>query len=373
MNITIISCFDTYEHRVELLKRTLEADGYPVSVVMSNFRHIKKCVRTDAPEGYTLVPAHPYYRNLSVDRLWSHDRFAKDALTCAERQKPDILWVLAPPNSLVKQAARFKQRHPEAKLVLDMIDMWPETMPISRFKNTLPFHLWQNLRDDFVNQADMVVTECQLFQQSLRNACDPKKLHTLYLARDFQFDHRDAQPPTDHISLCYLGSINNIIDIPCIGTILRQMDEPVELHIIGDGERREFLCQTAQEAGAKVTYHGIIEDLQEKQDIFRQCHAGLNIMKESVYVGLTMKSMDYFAASLPILNNIHGDTWDFVERYPIGINFAPDKPITGADIRQLQTQRKQVRAFYDNYFTEEVFLKRVRELLENLLGHPAIS
>lgn len=370
MNITIISCFDTYEHRVELLKRTLEADGHAVSVILSNFQHIKKCVRTDAPAGCELIPAHPYYKNLSIDRLWSHDRFAKDALACAERKAPDLLWVLAPPNSLVKQAARYKQRHPDVKLVLDLIDMWPETMPISRFKNTLPFRLWRDLRDDFVNQADMIVTECQLFWKSLQSACAPEKLHTLYLARDFQYDPREAQPPADHISLCYLGSINNIIDIPCIGTILQQMDEPVELHIIGDGERREQLCQTAQAAGAQVVYHGILEDLREKQDIFRQCHAGLNIMKDSVYVGLTMKSMDYFAASLPILNNIHGDTWDFVERYPIGLNIAPDRTISGAEIRKLQLQRRQVRTFYDAYFSEEVFQKRVRELLLELAGQP---
>ena len=61
-------------------------------------------------------------------------------------------------------------------------------------------------------------------------------------------------------------------------------------------------------AGAEVFYHGKVFDSKEKNRIFETCHYGLNIMKDSVFVGLTMKSMDYFEG-LPIINNIQGDTW----------------------------------------------------------------
>ena len=139
MNITIVNCFDTYEHRVELLKRTLEAEGHRVTVVTANFRHMKKCLRTECPPGFELVKTRPYYRNLSVARMRSHDAFAKDAIACAAGKDPDLLWVLVPPNSLVKRAALYKKKNPDKKLVLDFIDMWPESMPMTRFKNLPPF------------------------------------------------------------------------------------------------------------------------------------------------------------------------------------------------------------------------------------------
>ncbi len=366
MNITIVNCFDTYEHRVELLKRTLEAEGHRVSVVTSNFRHMKKCLRTECPPDFELVKARPYYKNLSIARLRSHAAFAKAALICVAEKDPELLWVLVPPNSLVKRAAIYKKKHPDKKLVLDFIDMWPESMPITRFKELPPFTAWRSLRDRYVNEADMVVTECSLFWETLEKSCPREKLQTLYLARDFQLYHFVNTPPKDKIALCYLGSINNIIDIPCIGEIIRKFDLPVELHIIGDGEKREELCETARNAGAEVIFHGIIYDPKKKQAIFDRCHAGLNIMKSSVYVGLTMKSMDYFAASLPVINNIQGDTWDFIEQHPIGINYSPETRLSSAKLQILQSRREQVRAFYDTYFSERVFAIRVREILKAL-------
>ena len=89
-------------------------------------------------------------------------------------------------------------------------------------------------------------------------------------------------------------------------------------------------------------------------------------MNSSVYVGLTMKSMDYFAASLPVINNIQGDTWNFIEQHPIGINYSPETKLSGAKLQILQSRREQIRAFYDTYFSEKVFAIRVREILKEL-------
>ena len=197
MNITIVNCFDTYEHRVELLKRTLEAEGHRVSVVTSNFRHMKKCLRTECPPDFELVKARPYYKNLSIARLRSHAAFAKAALICVAEKDPELLWVLVPPNSLVKRAAIYKKKHPDKKLVLDFIDMWPESMPITRFKELPPFTAWRSLRDRYVNAADMVVTECSLFWETLEKSCPREKLQTLYLARDFQLYRFVNTPPKD--------------------------------------------------------------------------------------------------------------------------------------------------------------------------------
>ncbi len=180
-----------------------------------------------------------------------------------------------------------------------------------------------------------------------------RKLQTLYLARDFQLYRFVNTPPKDKIALCYLGSINNIIDIPCIGEIIRKFDLPVELHIIGDGEKREELCETARNAGAEVIFHGIIYDPKKKQAIFDRCHAGLNIMKSSVYVGLTMKSMDYFAASLPVINNIQEIPGISLSSIPLVSTTAGDQ-VVQCKASNLQSRREQVRAFTTLTFRKSI-------------------
>lgn len=50
MNVVIVNCFDTYEHRVDLLHRFFKKQGDHVKVYTSTFRHFEKVERTDKKE-----------------------------------------------------------------------------------------------------------------------------------------------------------------------------------------------------------------------------------------------------------------------------------------------------------------------------------
>ena len=363
-DVVIVSCSETLEHRVELLKRYFESKGRTVHVITSDWEHFHKRTRTQCPDGYEMIHVRPYQKNLSVDRLLSHYEFAWKVYGRLEELNPKLIWALIPPNSLAKFTAKYKKAHSNVKLVMDLIDMWPESMPISRFKTLPPFAIWRKLRDDHVGQADAVVTECKLYQSTLKDHCAPEKMHTLYLARDWSELLGSANPPEGRIALCYLGSINNIIDIDCIEGITRSLGGSVDLHIVGDGEKRALLVDAAAAAGANVIFHGKVYDREEKQKIMNQCHAGLNIMKKSVFVGLTMKSMDYFECGIPILNNIRGDTWQFVEEYGIGINISDDVEIFPEQILRLQENREKVHKFGKARFDITVF----NEMLDQITG-----
>ena len=360
MNVVIVNCFDTYEHRVDLLHNFFENRGDKVIVYTSTFRHFEKVERTDNKENFVYIKANPYYKNMSPQRLWSHHKLSKDIFKDLSKENLDLLWVLIPPNSFTKDAAKYKKKHPNTKLIFDVIDMWPETMPVQKIKNLPPIKAWGHLRNKWINVADHVVTECELYQTKLVNYVDKSKMTTVYLAREIKEFKGNPNPPEDKTALCYLGSINNIIDIPTICDIVKELKKtkPVVLHIIGDGEKREELIKTAEENGAEVIYHGKVYDSDEKQKIFDSCHYGLNIMKESVFVGLTMKSMDYFEAGLPIINNIHGDTWDMVDKYGVGVNFN-DANFEGESVRT------NVRSFFEEKLSVNEFEMKVAEITNN--------
>ena len=365
MNIHILNAFDTYEHRVDLLYHAFIKQGHCVKVWESDYRHIEKKYRDDEKTDFQFIHANAYKKNFSVQRLWSHYKLSKDVekLLEQEAEQIDLLWVLIPPNSFAKAAAQLKRKYNHIKLVFDLIDLWPETMPIAKIKDFWPFSMWKGLRDNYLCEGDHIVTECNLYRTVLQKQLAQKECTTLYLARAVGENVSVPNLPADRINLCYLGSINNIIDIPAIERIVKKVIEniPVSLHIIGDGEKREELIETIQSTGADVVYHGKLYDKMDKQKVFDQCHYGLNIMKENVCVGLTMKSMDYFEAGLPIINNIHGDTWDAVKQEGIGIN-ETDNFVE--EILDLSIDRRRLaRQFFENNLSADCFERKVKEIV----------
>jgi len=349
MDVVIVNCFDTYEHRVDYICDFFRKRGDRVKVYTSNFRHFEKKVRDDSKEGYIYIKAIPYYKNISVIRMVSHFKLSKDIFKCLKNETADLIWVLIPPNSFIKSIYKYKKRNAASKIVFDVIDMWPETFPINKVEWIPLIKMWKNMRDKWISKADFLITECDLYQDKFNSIISKNKVKTIYLAREIKPFTGKPNLPKDKLVLCYLGSINNIIDIPTIVNIINFFKKNliVELHIIGDGEKREKLISEASGAGATVIYHGKVFDAEEKQKIFDTCHFGLNIMKDSVYVGLTMKSIDYFEAGLPIINNIHGDTWHFVEENKVGINVDGLGLVFSIDNLEI---REKVRHFYEDKF-----------------------
>ncbi len=369
MEIVIVNCFETYENRVELLQAFFENTGNNVTVYTADYCHFKKCKRTSAPKNFHLVSTKPYQKNLSVGRLASHADFAKKVYSLLEEkiEQIDMIWVMLPPNSLTKRMADLKQKYGRVCMIFDVIDMWPETMPLRSAERIWPLTRWKKLRNKNLKYADAVVTECCLYQEKIKDYVDRDKLFNLYFAKRQTTPIQTGERSRDCMELCYLGSINNIIDIEVIEKIIAQLSErmQVKLHVIGGGERKELLLESAKTAGAEVEYHGIVFDDSEKGKILSRCHFGLNIMKDSVFVGLTMKSMDYFAIGLPMINNIKGDTHDIIEENGFGVNYPFDTNVL-MKVSEQEELRLRMRHFYEEHFSVQAFEKELFHIMESI-------
>lgn len=370
-----ISCTHHYRERTAPVEAVLQEKGYACTYITSDFNHNTKSHYTvDNLPQCIQIPTMPYTRNISPQRIFSHIRFARDTFEKVRQLQPDLVYVEVPPNSLCRQAARYKKKHPETKLILDIFDMWPESFPNNRAKHllALPFRVWAQFRNKGLPQADLVITECDLFRNRLQKHLENTPSQTLYLCRPgATTDTVRPVADTEAIHLCYLGSINNIIDIPTIAALIGQVQKlrPVVLHIIGDGETRDEFIAAVEATGAQVQFHGKIYDAAQKQAIFDRCSFGLNIMKDSVFIGLTMKSLDYFAGGLPIINTIAGDTADLVTQRGIGVHVRRDDiPATAAEIAastpetNLQMRQATLSCFRE-LFEENIFRQKLQQLL----------
>lgn len=379
----LISCFDWYHARLSPIEDELKKKGYSVMVLTSDFDHLNKCKITDKvlPCEYLSVP--PYKKNLSVKRFLSHKKFASLVKEKIYSIIPNLIYVLLPPNSVGYECAKYKKDYPHSKLIVDIIDLWPESTPLPWIEKTFPYKYWKGLRTDALNAADYIITECDYYQEILMNDISDKNVRTLYLYKrinissneNFKKELIKYYKPTfdkNRLKLCYLGSINYIIDLCAIEEIscaLAKNGIEVECHIVGDGSSRDNLIDVLEKNGCNVFYYGKVFNEEEKKRIFMQCDLALNLMKDDVKVGLTIKSIDYLSYGLPIINNIKGDTKRFVEEYNIGFNYGKNSDsfiqyIAESDFLELH---KNAYKCYMDKFSRIGFVERLKKILESIV------
>lgn len=371
----LISCFDWYEKRLKPIREIFCKYGYMVHILTSDFSHIEKSKIQKRLTECEYIHVKAYHKNLSLKRVASHQDFAKKVYGRLTEIQPDIIYVLLPPNMVAAACARYKTRHPAVKLVVDIIDLWPESIPLYFFRYT-PFYLfWKQLRKKAIKKADRIITECSLYQKIIESKLKSTKVTTLYLYKAIE-DTTDLgiekyKPIEGTLRLAYLGSINNIVDLESIEEIVTvAVDRKlhVEVHVIGEGSSRRELLHMLECRGCEVMYYGKLFDERRKKQIISACDFAINLMKQAVQVGLTIKSIDYLAYGVPLINNLKGDTRKLIEKYKIGINYTGDAHmlldiIMTSDIVKLH---ENAYACYQKYFTEEIFKDKVEKLVKSL-------
>lgn len=365
MKAVILTCYESNEERVEFVYESLKQRNFDIYVITTDFSHIKKSKRNNIPNNYISINTKPYLKNLSKDRILSHKKFSKDAFNMINELKPNLIWLMIPANSLVKQANEYKKNNPSVKIIIDVIDMWPESLPVNLSKQLLPFKIWKGLRSNNLNCADYIVSECDMYQDILSKEYNGK-LSTIYWSKDYSMNKDKQNIEDNHLSLCYLGSINNIIDTDLIVKIISNIDDDVKLHVIGEGENTKYFLNQLQNV-CDVTYYGPIRDEDKKAEILNKCHAGLNIYKKGLYIGLTVKCIDYFENGLPIINNIDGDTRNMVDNYNLGFNVDDKTILDSKQIKELRNNNSHIYDFYKNNFSKESFIEKCNKVIDEVL------
>lgn len=363
----LVNCFaSSNEMRVEPIREVFDKRGYETIYISSDFHHTLKAY-TELDQSIMPIHVRAYKKNLSVDRLLSHREFSGEVYKVLCDEKPDVIYIKFPPNTLVKAAYNYKKKH-ECVIILDLFDLWPESLPVPlKVKKLISpiLRKWSNYRDKYVSCADMVLTECNMYREMLSDVL-PYETYTLYLVKkDIHYHFNPAKP--GEIRLCFLGGINNLTDIGLIGNVIQNLNSQykVSLDIIGDGQNKDELIRVAQGNGAKTTLHGVIYDEEIKYTIMSNCDFGLNLVKPSVKIALSIKSIEYFRAGLGVINNIPFDTRKIIEERFAGINYSDTITI---DLNKVDQMKKNSRKVYEDFFSMPVVKAYFDRYLSGILG-----
>ena len=233
----LISCFEEwYRDRLEPICGILKEHGYEIRCVHADYNHIGKkySKRNEDICDYIHVPA--YRSNISLQRIRSHLVFGKKVNELINGYKPDLIYLILPPNNTARYCVKYKSSNPNTKLIIDIIDLWPESMPLGIIKKTLPSIIWRKWRNDAIKVADHVFTECNLYQEKLNYVIDGAKASTLYLFKE-QTEELDENGKIMYKEFYQNNNFsnsnennkenNNVIDVS--KNILSQMQENSEI------------------------------------------------------------------------------------------------------------------------------------------------
>lgn len=376
-NAIIVTPFDSYSYsvRVKYLENYFSFLGYSVKVYSADFDHRKKEKYLVKRDNLELINVPKYKKNISISRIYSHYVFSKKITSILKKSDAKLVYVSGPPNLLYKMVARIKNR--KFKLIFEVGDMWPETIPINNrikkiFKPLL--NIWSSLRNKSINKCDAIIYECDLFRNKMKEYDRNKISKTIYLSKPKTIEPIIDNNQYNVLRIVYIGSINNIIDIDLIQSFLLELKKyrNIQFVIIGDGENKKQLLEMCNTNNIEYEDYGIVYDENRKKVILMNCSFGLNVMKNTVCVGMTMKSLEYFYWGLGIINNIPADSEMIINDSKCGFNISHSnicnitKQIADLSNEDIIKIRNNSRNVYLNYFDEEVIKNQFLEIVKEL-------
>lgn len=360
-DVVVLSGTNHYEERNKQVIEEFEKQNKKVLYLTSDFHHINKRSYVFDVKGCKQVHVMPYYKNISISRLLSHGEFSFKAYFYLKQHRPDIVYTEIPNNSLAMSTAWYKKKY-GCQLIFDIFDMWPEALPVKTGNPVIKFALsiWGAFRNRNLKHADKIYTECDYYQEILEKEGYTMPMETKYLSQEDGDLEIKGVWKDDQIHICYVGSINNIINAPLMIDFLDKMNQKrkVYFHLIGQGESKERIKQELERKQVKVIDYGSIYDKQELQAIFNQCSFAINFLVPDVAIGITMKSVTYLRGGMPILNTVGGDTYKMVQNYGIGYNVLTDsmdemlEKILAIKEQDLITMKENARNVFLQHFAK---------------------
>lgn len=329
--ICIISAFDNWPLRANSRMANVfdyfSERKYDVSIIISDFSHAKKTkINQDKLPNYvTTINTLPYFKNMSFRRIFSHYDFSKKVTKVLCAKKPEIVYVIVPPNFAAYFCAKYCKKE-NISCVLDIIDLWPETLPIN---NTVVKHIfnctvgygWRWIRNCVLKETTYIISETNRYAPYLES--ERKDIHVVFLSKGRKLQkYQSFERKSRKLVIGFIGNVNKIINFDSLLYILKHVSTwQISFEIIASGEGMNNLLFRLEQTNIDYYCYGIVYDEEEKRKIMSGWDFGYNGQKDSVVTGLSYKSIDYLYYGVPLLNSVKSDTWEFVEKKKCGFNF----------------------------------------------------
>jgi glycosyltransferase involved in cell wall biosynthesis len=380
-----------------MLARALADRGHEVTWWISNFEHRSKTFRQSGwlkdvalPESVRIhsVPSSAYSKNISFARIKYEYIFGINFYRLAEKvRKPDVIVLADPSLFFSPPVVRYAKRE-RAKLVLDVLDLWPEQFQVAlpKFLKPLGRLVFAPLflrRNRLVKIADafVAVTKDHL---SAVNPDRNKPRLVSYLGVDikqYSEDLNKSAPESvinfieeSQLTVIYAGTLGEAYDLSTLIEAVKyviKLNNKIKFIFAGDGPFAKQVELVAEEFPDNVLYLGRIS-ANDLPAIYKHCQIGVCSYSKYSTVTMPVKFYDYLAGGLFILYSIFGEIHDLLVGSECGSQYESECPEALARLilllahDQKFTHNRSKSIELASRFDESVQHNRFAKLIEDL-------
>lgn len=113
-------------------------------------------------------------------------------------------------------------------------------------------------------------------------------------------------------------------------------------------------------------------DDNKKREILQKCQYGLNVYRENLGIGLTMKSVEYYQIGLPIINAGIYDSKVMIEKFGAGFSLESEEElatkISNLTHKEWSEHHNLTLKVFEHYFCTAKYRKNLTDILERVVS-----
>lgn len=338
------------------------------------------------------VPLYPSHDNSSMRRTANYLSFSASSMLGAifGVQRPDVIWAY----NLVTLAPsmRWLNYRYGCPTVLDVQDLWPESVTASRMLTTQPWVYLSRLISNWgYRSMDRVLVQAPGMRDNLiRRGLREDRVQVLY-----NWTEETMSPATesdahlaedlglvDTFNVLFAGTMGQVqkldVVVRAAKTVMAAAPR-VRFVFVGGGVAVDGLKQMAQALGLNNVVFLPRRPRSEMGSIMSLAHVGLVHLQDEPLFRITIpsKTQAYLHEGLPILMAVAGDARNLVESARAGIGCTPGDPealaravteMANLPASELKLMGERGRAFYRSEMSLEAGVNRLEACLRQTCG-----
>ena len=348
------------------LAHALRPHGWHVTIAASDFHlHSRGYTRRPTPHARSAIAE----RVEDVDFLWlyaapytSNDwRRAYNWLSFSRSlgrlspngARPDVI-IGSSPHLFAARAAYRMARRAGVPFVLEVRDLWPESLVAAGGRRGPAYHALGALANRLYARADRIIVLARGTGEHLAGlGVDPAKMIYVPNGADPAPNPHPWPAPRVPFTLLYAGAhgpANGLDVVLAAAALLR--DHPIRIALVGDGPAKaELQTRAVREQLANVEFSDPVPKTA-MPDLLASAHAGLMVLRDAPLFSFGVspnKLFDYLAAGLPVVCNVPGEVAGLLRDSGAGEQAADSSPRALADaiLRLAQRTPDALRAMGD--------------------------
>ncbi|MEI6881428.1 MAG: glycosyltransferase [Bacteroidota bacterium] len=388
--------------RYYLIAKALSENGYIVNLFISNFSHKEKKIEVvdyinisiNINFNIVVVPSLEYYNHVSYERIRYEKIFAKNVNENKYNLPlPDVVILKEPAIFMFDQLKPLLKKS-NAKVVVDIIDLWPELFELKlpkklRWLGDIIFYPFYFKRNKIFKRASAITAVApdylELAIKSNNNipnkviywGCDIGGINSLLNSNSNSlFSELNLPEKNDKIWGIYAGTLGENYDLLSLlkaSSVLNNDLPQLKILIAGAGPLEKTVIEFA-EKNKNIFYLGNLPT-DKLYKLFSFCDFGFSTYSEASTVSMPIKCFDYLAAGLPLVNSLNRNLGALIEEYKIGYQYeASNYNSLVATIKKLMDDKDNLNSMkekcksignkFDNHIQYSKFVTLLDDLLE---------